>query len=535
MKTNIKTRNGNKSMKTKLNLIAILLIFFMGFSMASGAKNMLVYWDMEEGSGSVALDKSGNNVNGILINNVQFTTNNAFGTYGIDFIDNAPELRAVGTKGIPEQASLAFWMDPETTQADHIFVFHNNAGNWFDFFYDQDGETSFGFNGSGGIEQSVSLSNASNPPGWQHIVFTYDFVTGDVEYYLNNVLVRNVTVNPLAYSNASLVSVILGIDLDRDNRYSGHIDEFRAFDFILNTSEINELYTNNSASFLLNDTEPITSIGTVNMITSFRPNVSDSVTNKVEFTYNLNHSATCDLYIDDALEETFENIVSFNYDKILTIGEHSHFAYCYYTENNTLFYELLNEVDFNVVTYSTDVEFYVVNENNELILYENIYIHTPCFNSFGGVTNNAGQSSDEFYIKHLENGTAQFSLEYPLTYEFCLSRGQLNFNENVDNFTSNYDIVKVQNQLELGNIQITNETIYYAFKVDDQDLYSPTEPEFWEKTWADLFNLVIALIVGVPIVMFGLSSNNSKIVIAGVLIILAGLGASLGGLIFALT
>ncbi len=86
----------------------------------------------------------------------------------------------------------------------------------------------------------------------------------------------------------------------------------------------------------------------------------------------------------------------------------------------------------------------------------------------------------------------------------------------------------------MGELFVGNTTLNYQLMVDLTDLYTPLAPEFWGKTWSALFLLIFGLVIGGLIIFAGVVTNNSKLSMVGVFVILAGMGVTfttlLGGI-----
>jgi hypothetical protein len=589
MENNINKQNKllNNMRKLLINMGAIILILIFSVTgVFSLNQEEILNFQFEEGSGSVTVDISPPSNIGILSNTgwtAQYS--GRWGYYAPNFANNGNNVIDTTLNQKPNSTLvMSMWIRPinndydipvslyDTADQTHIgLLFDANAGKGF-YYYDTTNtykEVIF--------ETTILPTNT-----WYHLVVELDLLNHRVIYYRNNVLIYNNTfVNNVQYTENQTMKLRLGTDKWLTNDFGGQIDSFRLFNEMLTPSQITSLYTSNiimlevenpqfinyinntyNTNYSIYTTYNITdnyfynytTINEYNMtfneyVTNYifnDTNVAHSVpenflvwvspsatTQNVEVVFKggLNKSATCDLYIDNKVEKTFTNIMAFSYKKLFeSHTTHNYFVYCSYKLGEITMYDISPPVNFDVEMGSRAIEFFFYDTNTENLLGEDFYLSTPCFENLMGSSYYTPEN--EYYVKNLKNGYAQFNLSYISEYEFCLYRGNINLNSEIDTFTKQINVVELKKEIPLGVLIIGSNTSSYQLNIDDYDKYSPTEPEFWGKDWKSLYSLITALIIGGIFVTIGVYARSDRIVVIGGLIILAGMGISLGGLFF---
>ena len=262
-----------------------------------------------------------------------------------------------------------------------------------------------------------------------------------------------------------------------------------------------------------------------NIINYTKPLNNENISKFDKITFLLNENANCNLYIDNDLVKSYKNIVSGSYDlETLNLGTHKYLLDCNVYKNNTKYVDNSNEITFTIKEFKNTIDFYIYGKNKELLDYDDLYLMTPCADDkeFKKYWVNEDK---KYYIQHLIKGHTVFDLAYTNEYNFCLLKGKINYK--YDNFSKNYDFVDVEKQTNLGKLFVKNDTLVYSLIVENDDLYKPTNPKFWDKSWSSLFNLVVSLLIGGFILLIGLITGYDKLFIVGGLIIALGFGLSI--------
>lgn len=551
MENNINKKKYNSFNMIKKLMLQILLISLLIITGINNmfADNIILKYDFEEGGGSVAIDGIGNNFNGVIVN-ADYDLNEKFGSYGLRF-DTSNSAEYINTIiNAQELQNFCFgtWVYPTQVYEDNvIFDSEYLSTNKIKFYYTNT-NTYLQYRDSNSVLRTQTLNGGLAYNSYSHLLLCYNDSSKQYLYYVNGVLssTNTLTGGGIKHYNNTIIFKI-GAGFNTNYQRLKYLDGVVITDFILNQSQITELNTLNTITLpIINNgddnntnqtTEGLNNLIEYDIIKSYSPIQNDNSTNYVEYKINNNIMANCDLYIDNKLVKQFYNVLSFNYPKSYsgTLSE-TYFVYCYFDNGGNRYYELLEPINFNIIKSQEIVNFNVYDSStNELLTSNEMYIVTPCFKEnpltpwgFNPYTESLNKKNLR-YIQKLTNGQASFNLDIMSSHEFCLVRGQLN--NLFEGWDNAYTITKIDNQINLGTINIKSPSVTYDLQLGKEDVYKVTEPSFWGKTWESLFALIVCLILAVPIILVGLFTKNGQIVVAGVIIILAGFGVSIGSIV----
>jgi len=514
----------------KIISFVILMLMFGFVSISATTQHELINYQFEENGGNVIIDISGNNIHGSNTG-CSWTTNKKFGNYALDFDGDKDYITISNAQQIPRELTLSFWFRAYTN-SDDILINIYDSTDLLQVWVDKDGGSDnlyLKYKDTSGIINNLNLDDVNFGNAYSHIVLVFDFENSSIKYYRDNVFKDSF--NLTAMSRESVTNMLrLGANIDSNqNEFDGFMDSFRLFDFLANETQINDLYNNNHITLFTDETEEnetqINNTISERIINYVLPIDNAIISNQDLIEANLLRSANCELYINNNLMESYNNVLGFTYPLLeLQNEDYEYFVYCYYIENGTKTYELSNITTFQIIKPSRAIEFYLYDKmGNPLNDYDDLYLATPCFTD--KEMSKYYSPDKKAYIQHLTNGMATFNLSYSASYEFCLLHGKLNSIE--DEFSLKYDLVDIDKQTELGELFVNNNTYTYSLKIDDTDLYKVTAPEFWGKTWASLFQMIIGIILGGLIILIGLMAGVDKLIVVGGLIIAIGMGVGI--------
>ncbi len=524
----------NINNKTPFNSMKKILIFFVMvlslFSLVNAnTQEELNRYEFEQGSGSLALDTSQNDNVMLLLNSASFTSTNRWGSFGLDL--DSSNAQTLTTLKNPQSniITISFWNRPN----------NNNWGIPFSV-YNDDLSTHFGFYWQSTSEKGIFYYNTNNQwinipfessslsnNNWYYNTLTFNLSSNEITYYRNNNLINTITLTNFQSTNENF-NLRLGRTGWQSNQFRGQIDSFRIFNFDLNETQRTSLFQSNTITLLEeeNDEEVGNNVSIVSDLYNYiipQNNTNMLFNQNIEF--SLNKLSNCDLYINNEYKETYNNVVSFIYPtkNLEPYQYYEFFAFCEYIQNETKFYQISEKRNFYLDLPSKTIEFFIFDELNNYVSNDDLYMVTPCFET--PELNKYYNLNKEVYIQKLVNGRASFNLSYTSEYDFCMIKGRINYRDN--NFSKNFDLNKVDNQINLGKLFVGENTLSYALKVSDKDLYKMTSPEFWGESWKSIFGIVISLLVGGVLVVVGLSVGSSQLIIVGGVIVALGLGLSL--------
>jgi hypothetical protein len=232
-------------------------VLLLGLVLTSAADAELVgWWKLDDGSGTVAVDSSGYGRDGTITNATWDT-----GKYGAALAFDGTayvEFPADAWSSIEMQATFTFWAygDPAAQpQANFIFgAFQDPANNgsrvmsahvpWSNsnVYFDSGGTTAGAYD---------RIQNAATPEefagSWQHWALVKNADTGDQMIYLNGVLWHSGT--GMTMPMTGVTKFTIGAKPSIENFYLGMMDDIRLFDHALTEDEIMAVVEGAGAGF----------------------------------------------------------------------------------------------------------------------------------------------------------------------------------------------------------------------------------------------------------------------------------------------
>ena len=534
MENNIKIKTFNNSMK-RLSIFILLIITLMTSSYAVTQYEILQY-RFEEGAGNIILDTSGFDNHGVRTGGRWRGTSSVFGDDGFNFDGGNDYITSITTSSIPDEMSVSFWARPLSAQSDIIFTMYDTTDE-MKIYMDRDNVVNslyMDYTDDILTPRSVALdSTIFNDNQYYHIVLAFDFLNNTIDYYrdgVKSVITYNDSVN-----RESLINTLrIGVDNTRNGDFTGDMDEFRIFSFIVDQSQVNSLRIYNTILLEVDKEEEIPSAEDI-IIKQTSPAENSTNSGVVNFDIELYHVADCDLFINGNFETKLIGQVMYSYQKTLHPQEDAkYFWYCEYIDgNNTLRYDLGNTIQFDVGLGDPSLITFFISGIDFDVSNENLYITTPCLKhvlNVGEIAKGADEAINkgrEIYFEEVIDGEATFNISAS-NHEFCLVNGLIQYSQK--GFTGNFNINEIHGVVELGTFDVpSNITQSYTIQTELLDIYDINDPKAFGETWGSIIGGLILLMLGVVILFAGVSTNNGKIVVAGVLLCLASMGISFTG------
>lgn len=206
-------------------------------------QGLVAHWALDESSGSVASDMSGNGHDGS-VSGASWI--NGFDGNALDFngSNSNVSLPSAAFSGIGDEFTIAMWVNGDLANptANSIFYAADAGGNrllnihlpW------SNGKVYFDSGNSSGYNRIQKSATAAEYEGsWHHWVFTKNASTGVVSIYLDGALWH--TGSGATQSIGSVASASLGSNLGIDS-YNGAIDDVLLYDTALTAAEVETLY-----------------------------------------------------------------------------------------------------------------------------------------------------------------------------------------------------------------------------------------------------------------------------------------------------
>ncbi|MDO8524607.1 MAG: LamG domain-containing protein [bacterium] len=206
-------------------------------------KNLVAYWDMDQATGTTAIDNSGNNNTGTLIGGVKITNGvygNALQFDGVnDYINVADSPSLSPTNAV----TVSGWIKTSSIQPGRGVIVKGGPGNNYDYmlYFSRTTQANVNFyirNSSGSIDTAGSYTFKYNDNAWHYYTGVFDgdwlrlYIDGKLVSSKNTVLtnIKN-SINPLT------------IGRGWSTYFKGSIDDVRVYSRALSANEIQYQYT----------------------------------------------------------------------------------------------------------------------------------------------------------------------------------------------------------------------------------------------------------------------------------------------------
>ena len=213
----------------------------------------VAYWPLDEITGSVIEDASGNEHHGNLISGSWLPEGQRNGALEFDGTSDSASLPLSAFNEVENEMTLSIWVNGDIGQssADSVFTMLDGGDN-----YIQHIRMGFEINGVYrnywtscvplGCNTLFKDFNENEVKGeWNHYVFVKNADTGVMKIYLNGALETQL-LNFLPIGDAAFV--YLGRGKGTDNNYSGMIDNIRLYNTEMTSESVTALYSMESAT-----------------------------------------------------------------------------------------------------------------------------------------------------------------------------------------------------------------------------------------------------------------------------------------------
>lgn len=226
----------------KIKTYALLALAWLPVYISQAQTSPLAgYWKMNEGTGSILIDNSGNSNNAVFQNPKDITWIAGIEGLAVNLPGTLKRFAMApnhASLNISNAITMAAWIKPVDLSSRSILS--KTSPDGYELAVHKSGKVEFKFNTTTNGTTYRILSNASYPTGgntWMHVAATFDGTTSKI--YINGVLDKSVTYNPVTIiSNTS--PLYIGAVL-ASNRWKGGLDEVRLYNGALTATEINDI------------------------------------------------------------------------------------------------------------------------------------------------------------------------------------------------------------------------------------------------------------------------------------------------------
>jgi len=217
----------------KKSMVGVILFVLCAAFMPVANADLVLHWTLDEGSGTVAKDSSGNGNDGVVGGAANWVTGNVRGA--LDF-DASSTYIEQGNALVTGNCSIALWMMPRNLpySTDYRSIMHGDvweAGCIHGHLRANTSLINFEPNGGG----AVSSTTVCESDEWYHAVAAFDTGTGEGKLYINGVLE---TTSSGVSSSLYIGALNFGAYTGSQRYFDGIMDDIRIYDHAVTAEEV---------------------------------------------------------------------------------------------------------------------------------------------------------------------------------------------------------------------------------------------------------------------------------------------------------
>lgn len=218
------------------------------------APGLKAYWSMDDGSGSIVKDMSGNRHDGTLSSGTWVANGKVSGALQFEEdTDDYLTLPSSAFAGVSDQISFSFWAlgsDPIGTRKAIIRAINSSNNIILNVYLPWNDNHVMWFAGYDEGNDLMASKQSSHPEyfqgQWNHWVFTKNTNTGYLRIYLNGAELANESGNTKPMDGISTIYVGAANGNGAFN-YDGLVDEIKLYNYELTAAEVQDLYLSSTA------------------------------------------------------------------------------------------------------------------------------------------------------------------------------------------------------------------------------------------------------------------------------------------------
>lgn len=206
-------------------------------------QDLVGYWPMNEGTGTVAHDSSDNGNQGVLTNGPQWATGKVGGALQFDGVNDYVNAGNGASLQLSGAHTLEAWINPKAIPSGSggvIAKYRSSAYPGYLLAVMSNGKVIYTLKKDSTTSANVTSNSAVVPDTWYHIVAVYDGTS--MRLYINGVQQTDVESWDIANSFRNTTDNAYIGYLNANTRFNGIIDELRIYNRALSAAEINYHY-----------------------------------------------------------------------------------------------------------------------------------------------------------------------------------------------------------------------------------------------------------------------------------------------------
>ena len=210
------------------------------FKLIAQSEGLVGWWSFDEGSGTIAYDRSGNNNNGTLINGPTWTQGKVGGALSFDGVDDYVDIGNKLNQGV-SNFSISVWINAYNPINNSLIIGKGtwNYKSWGLWMSQQKARMELKVENPPGTIQAVD-SQTIFANQWYHVVATIDR-NSDLSIFTNGKLTQKVSLSNIAgYSFDNLLTLSMGYGAP--GPFQGYLDDVRIYNRALSPAEIKAIY-----------------------------------------------------------------------------------------------------------------------------------------------------------------------------------------------------------------------------------------------------------------------------------------------------
>lgn len=235
------------NIKTQNLIIQFLLLFLYLTTSVTDAK-LIVHWKLDETSGNIISDSSGNGLNGIVHGKPVWVRGKDHNALKFNGKDNYVDLPIGPLIASLTDCTFSVWVNFQDTNNLWQRIFDFGSSRTVNMFLTPragiTGTMRFAITNGGQATEYQVNSTDIFPRGWHHVILTIDTMNDTISLYLDAKLVaKNTTASISPSGLGNTTQNRLGrSQYTADAYFNGLMDDFRIYDHTMNTDEVTKLY-----------------------------------------------------------------------------------------------------------------------------------------------------------------------------------------------------------------------------------------------------------------------------------------------------